>query len=87
MDEFTFTKDAFDQYRSWIVEDRKTVRKINDLLEDIRRNGPMQGIGKPEALKYMDGYSRRIDDTNRLVYNIDSEGNIRVISCKGHYRD
>jgi len=85
MNEYTFTKTAFDHYRFWIMEDRKTIRKINELLEDIRRNGPLNGIGKPEALKSENAYSRRIDEKNRLVYEIDSEGNIRVLSCKGHY--
>ena len=46
------------------------------------------GIGKPEALKYGDGnWSRRIDEKNRLVYNVSSENDIIIISCKGHYED
>ena len=46
----------------------------------------LSGIGKPEALKYLDGlYLRRIDEKNRLVYKIDELGNIEIISCKGHY--
>jgi len=87
MDEYIFTKEAFNQYVSWQKEDRKTIKKINDLLEDIRRNGAMQGIGKPEQLKYRNAYSRHIDEKNRLVYDIDSQGNVRVISCRGHYED
>jgi toxin YoeB len=55
------------------------------LLEDIRRNGALQGIGKPESLKRHPGYSRRIDKENRLVYVIDELNNIKIISCKGHY--
>lgn len=49
----------------------------------------MQGIGKPEPLKHGKSglYSRRIDETNRLVYNIDKLQNIKIISCKGHYED
>ena len=85
MNEFTFSKEAFDQYVSWQTQDKKTIKKINDLLEDIRRNGPMQGIGKPEALKHRNGYSRRIDDSNRLVYEIDELNNIKILACKGHY--
>ena len=85
MNEFTFSLEAFQQYMEWQKEDRKTLKRINDLLEDIRRNGPMKGTGKPEKLKYRKGYSRRIDDANRLVYNLDELGNIRIISCKGHY--
>jgi len=56
-------------------------------LEDIKRNGAMQGIGKPEPLKHRPGYSRRIDDFNRLVYDIDELQNIKIISCRGHYED
>ncbi len=85
MNDFTFTKDAFSQYMYWQAQDKKTLKKINDLLEDIRRNGALQGIGKPESLKNHPGYSRRIDKENRLVYVIDELANIKVISCKGHY--
>ena len=85
MNDFTFTKDAFSQYLYWQSQDKKTLKKINDLLEDIRRNGALQGIGKPESLKKHPGYSRRIDKENRLVYMIDELKNIKIISCKGHY--
>ncbi len=85
MNDFTFTKEAFSQYMYWQSQDRKTLKKINDLLEDIRRNGALQGIGKPESLKNHPGYSRRIDKENRLVYVIDELENIKIISCKGHY--
>ena len=87
MNDFTFSKNAFEEYVSWQQQDKKTIRRINDLLEDIRRNGPLEGTGKPERLKYRKGYSRRIDDSNRLVYDIDDMGNIYIISCKGHYQD
>ena len=69
------------------MQDRKTLKKINELLEDIRRNGAMKGIGKPERLRYRPGYSRRIDEKNRLVYDIDELQNIKIISCRGHYED
>ena len=69
----------------WQTQDKKTLKKINDLLEDIRRNGALNGIGKPEALKNREGYSRRIDKENRLVYVIDELQNIKIIACKGHY--
>ena len=77
MNDFTFTKDAFAQYMYWQTQDKKTLKKINDLLEDIRRNGALNGLGKPEALKNRDGYSRRIDKENRLVYVIDELQNIK----------
>ncbi|MBQ3824861.1 MAG: Txe/YoeB family addiction module toxin [Spirochaetaceae bacterium] len=85
MNDFTFTREAFAQYMYWQTQDKKTLKKINDLLEDIRRNGALNGIGKPESLKNHPGYSRRIDKENRLVYVIDELQNIKVISCKGHY--
>lgn len=87
MNDFTFSKNAFEEYVSWQKEDKKTLKKINDLLEDIRRNGALEGIGKPEALKHRSGYSRRIDEKNRLVYEIDELKNIRIVACKGHYED
>ncbi len=87
MNEFTFTKEAFSQYVYWQSNDKRTLKKINDLLEDIRRNGALQGIGKPESLKRHPGYSRRIDKENRLVYVIDELRNIKIISCRGHYKD
>lgn len=87
MNDFTFTAKGFSDYLHWQSQDRKTLNKINSLLEDIRRNGAMKGKGKPEALKYRPGYSRRIDEKNRLVYEIDELQNIRVISCRGHYED
>ena len=82
MNDLTFTDKGFAEF-----QDKKTIKKINNLLDDIKRNGAMQGIGKPEPLKHRSGYSRRIDDANRLVYDIDELQNIKIISCKGHYDD
>ena len=87
MNDFTFSPDAMAEFMDWIKKDKKTANKIYSLIEDIRRNGAMQGIGKPESLKHRPGYSRRIDDANRLVYEIDEQQNIRILSCKGHYED
>ncbi len=87
MNDFTFTNDAMAEFMDWIKKDKKTANKIYSLIEDIRRNGAMQGIGKPEALKYRSGYSRRIDEANRLIYEIDDLQNIKIISCRGHYAD
>lgn len=87
MNDFTFDKDAWTEYLYWQSQDRKTLKKINNLIEDIQRNGAMRGIGKPEPLKHRSGYSRRIDESNRLVYDIDELQNIKIISCKGHYAD
>lgn len=60
---------AWDDYVYWQKQDKRTLKRINDLVKDIRRS-PFDGIGKPEPLKgYLSGYwSRRIDDANRLVY-------------------
>lgn len=87
MNDFTFTHDAMSEFMDWIKIDKKTAAKIYSLIEDIRRNGAMQGIGKPEPLKHRSGYSRRIDEANRLVYEIDELQNIKIVSCKGHYDD
>ncbi len=87
MNDFVFTAKGFEDYLYWQMQDRKTLKKINHLLEDIRRNGVLRGIGKPEPLKYRPGYSRRIDDCNRLIYDIDELHDIKIISCKGHYED
>ena len=61
------------------------IKKINDLISDIQRNGLITGIGNPEPLKHIKGYSRRIDEANRLIYTSDENQNLRIISCKGHY--
>ncbi len=87
MNDFTFTKEAFEQYLEWQLEDKKTLRRINALIKDIRTNGLLDGIGKPEKLKNRPEYSRRIDEKNRLVYEIDELQNIKIIACKGHYED
>ena len=87
MNDLTFYGDSWEHYLYWQIQDRKTLKKINELLEDIRRNGAMKSIGKPERLRYRPGYSRRIDEKNRLVYDIDELQNIKIISCRGHYDD
>lgn len=87
MNDFTFSPDAMAEFMEWIKKDKKTANKIYSLIEDIRRNGAMRGIGKPEPLKHRPGYSRRIDEKNRLVYDIDELQNIKILSCRGHYDD
>jgi toxin YoeB len=83
----TFTEDALTEYISWQSEDKKTLSRINELIRSIQRDGFMNGIGKPEPLKDRKAYSRRIDDMNRIVYIGDSERNLVILSCKGHYDD
>ncbi len=79
--------DAWDDYLYWQKQDRKTLKRINSLLKDIDRNG-YEGIGKPEPLREnLSGWwSRRIDDSNRIVYRIHN-GRIEIIQCGSHYRD
>lgn len=80
-----FTADAWDDYVYWKTQDKKTLRRINDLIKSAQRT-PFEGIGKPEALKEnLSGFwSRRIDDTNRLVYEV-TDAEISIISCRYHY--
>ena len=78
---------AWDDYLYWQMQDKKTLKKINELVKDIERNGLAEGIGKPEPLKHRKAWSRRIDKENRLVYNIDDQKNVWIIACKGHYDD
>ncbi len=82
-----FTEEGLDEYFSWQCQDGKTIKRINALIKDIQRNGFMKGIGKPEALAYSKGFSRRIDLKNRLVYKGSKDGELIIISCKGHYGD
>ena len=81
-----WTDEAWKDYIYWQTQDKKTLKRINRLLDDIKRKDPFKGIGKPEPLKEnLSGFwSRRIDDTNRLVYAVD-EVYITVISCRYHY--
>ena len=85
MNKISFTSKAWGDYCYWQQQDKKTLKRINILLEDICRNKFM-GMGKPEPLKNeLSGFwSRRIDEVNRLVYRINNE-QIEVIQCRGHY--
>lgn len=77
--------NAWEDYLWWQTQDRKVLKRINLLIQDVVRNGNV-GIGKPEALKHdFAGYwSRRITDEHRLVYKvIDDE--VRIAACRYHY--
>ena len=80
-----WTKEAWSDYLYWQTQDKKTLKRINKLIAETLRN-PFAGIGKPEALKEnLAGFwSRRIDDSNRLVYVVD-RNRLTVISCRYHY--
>lgn len=80
-----WTDEAWAGYVYWQTQDRKSLKRINRLIEDIKRH-PFEGMGKPEPLREnLSGFwSRRIDQTNRLVYTVDDEF-LTVISCRYHY--
>ncbi len=86
-EQITFHQRGWEEYLYWQAQDKKTLRKINQLIQDVVRNG-YNGIGKPEALtgNLAGFWSRHIDDTNRFVYRI-IEGRIEIAQCKGHYND
>lgn len=77
--------DAWDDYIYWQSQDKKILRRINNLIKDIRRN-PFEGIGKVEPLKEnLTGlWSRRIYETNRIVYAVE-ENKVVILSCRNHY--
>jgi toxin YoeB len=81
----TFSKNAWEDYTSWLSEDKSMLKKINDLIKDIQRS-PYEGKGKPEPLKYdLAGlWSRRIDREHRLVYQVRGK-EVLIHSCKYHY--
>jgi len=80
-----WTKEAWRDYLYWQSQDKKTLRRINKLISVTQRT-PFEGIGKPEPLKEnLSGFwSRRIDESNRLVYVID-DNQLIIISCRYHY--
>lgn len=80
-----FSDIAWEDYTSWLDEDKKIMKKINTLLKDIERK-PFDGLGKPEPLRNeLSGYwSRRITEKHRLIYKV-YEDKIYIIGCKGHY--
>ena len=81
----TFTENAWQDYLYWQKIDKKIIKKINELIKDIKKD-PFHGIGKPEPLKYdLAGYwSRRIDQEHRLVYQVAGE-ELLVYACRYHY--
>ena len=82
-----FSEKAWSEYVNWQKEDKKILKKINNLIKDIQRNGMLNGIGQPELLKY--GFtglcSRRITQEHRLIYAQDKNGNLVILKCRGHY--
>lgn len=80
-----FGPGAWQQYLYWQSQDRKTLERINLLIRDCQRD-PFRGIGKPEPLKreLAGCWSRRIDDSNRLVYRV-TEKQLQIVACRYHY--
>lgn len=80
-----FTDESWNDYLYWQAQDKRTLKRINILIREAQRD-PFAGIGKPEALRgNLSGYwSRRIDETNRLVYSVE-EDTLTIISCRYHY--
>lgn len=81
----SFTENAWEDYLHWQKMDKKIVKRINELIKDIKRN-PFEGLGKPEPLKYdlVGKWSRRITDEHRLVYQVEGN-NLIVFTCRYHY--
>lgn len=77
-----FTKNGWIDYLFWQTEDKKTLKKINQLIRDIERDGNA-GIGKPEPLigDFAGLWSRRINSKDRFIYRLD-ENNIYIIACR-----
>jgi toxin YoeB len=81
-----FDENAWADYLWWQAQDRRMLRRINLLIEDIARNGN-EGIGRPELLKYLRGFwSRRINEEHRLVYKV-VDDEIQIAACRYHYED
>jgi toxin YoeB len=80
-----FDPSGWEDYVFWQTQDRKTLRRINQLITDVLRD-PFAGIGKPEPLRHIlsGALSRRIDDRNRLVYFV-TDAHIVVLQCRDHY--
>ncbi len=82
-----FVPDAWGDYLYWQGQDKKTLKRINTLINEAARN-PFEGIGKPESLRGdLSGYwSRRIDDANRLVYRV-TDSELVIVACRFHYSE
>lgn len=85
MRDLAWGSKAWQDYLYWQQQDKKTLKRINKLIKNTLVT-PFEGIGKPEPLKEnLSGYwSRRIDESNRLVYRVDDKY-IKIISCRYHY--
>ena len=80
-----FQEKAFDEYLYWQKNDKKTLKRLNNIIKDITRN-PYEGLGKPEPLRYaLQGYwSRRITLEDKIIYKVEND-NLIIIACAKHY--
>ncbi len=81
-----FTQKAWAEYLAWQIKDKKTLKRINLLLAEIKQNGTDDKLEELQVSKGKNCYSKRIDDKNRLIYNFNKNGDVEIISCKGHYK-
>jgi toxin YoeB len=86
MRKYTFHEDALEDFVNWSIINKNIFKKIAELLKEVGRT-PFEGKGKPEDLKHqLKGcWSRRINDEHRLIYFINEQEDVEIISCKGHY--
>lgn len=82
-----FSEKAWEDYTDWQMQDKTMVKKINELIKEINRNGLSTGIGKLEPLKHRKAWSRRITKEHRLVYILNESQDLVILSCNGHYED
>ena len=88
IENISFSLQGYDDYIYWQTEDKKTLRKINKLIQSARRT-PFQGEGNPKPLRgdFSGYWSREIDEKNRLIYRVTNESQLEIVQCKGHYGD
>ena len=80
-----WSEEGWEDYLSWQAVDKKTLQRLNKIINDIKRS-PFEGLGKPEPLRgnWSGWWSRRIDDSNRVIYKING-GAVEIHQCRGHY--
>ena len=80
-----FTDHGWEDYQHWVTNDRRTLKRLNRLIEDTLRS-PFEGIGKPEPLQHLLAgvWSRRVDDEHRLVYLVNDD-DLVIVQARYHY--
>jgi toxin YoeB len=80
-----FTDHGGEDYQHWVTNDRRTLKRLNRLIEDTLRS-PFEGIGKPEPLQHLLAgvWSRRVDDEHRLVYLVNDD-DLVIVQARYHY--